>query len=340
MPYSPSLLAEAAPGEDLTHHGVDSLDPMFPPTQPYTTCSEDGQAAESKDTAACSSFLLFGKLPPEIRMQIWHILLREADRPVLLPYRRACLRLFDVSEPDETYIAGQKAVRADFDAHSLDKVRVPMHLAAICRESRWAALPWIPQTEVRPCATRQGPGFARRFDQSRDALYIEPDKARSFVCEWEDLIGDTGGGPLIRSAIARLAVSESFLRAEGTFPPRPTGFEDIPVFEDMLEAAPCANLILVVVNEQPGWRDNALKLQRRWVAEDAGDYRLSWDPDRQRFEVAAGQSSGNIDEYAWMKAICETWIQWLVRRRRRLLEAVQSGKDPALPAEKHGLAYK
>jgi len=74
------------------------------------------------------------------------------------------------------------------------------------------------------------------------------------------------------------------------------------------------------VDEQPGWRDNALKLQRRWVTEDAGDYRLSWDPDRERFEVAACQSSGNIDEYAWMKAICETWIPWLVRRRLRPLE--------------------
>ncbi|KAK4073080.1 hypothetical protein Purlil1_13152 [Purpureocillium lilacinum] len=320
MLSSPSLLGEAAPGEGLTHHGVDSLDPMFPPTQPYTTCPDDDQAAESKDTAACSSFLLFGKLPPEIRIHIWHISLREADGPVLLPYRRACLRLVDVSEPDEACIAGQKVVRAEFDPHLLDKVFVPMHLAAICRESRCAALSWITQTEMRPCANRQGSGFARPFDQSRDTLYIEPDKARAFVCEWEELIWDTGGGPLIRSAIARLAVSESFLRDQGIFPPRPTGLEDTSVFEDMLEAAPCANLILVVVDEQPGWRDNALKLQRRWVTEDAGDYRLSWDPDRERFEVAACQSSGNIDEYAWMKAICETWIPWLVRRRLRPLE--------------------
>ena len=320
MPFSPSLLAEAAPSEGLTHHRVDSLGPRFPPTQPYTTCPDDGQAAESKDTAACSPFLQFGNLPPEIRIYIWHISLREADGPVLLPYRRACLRLADVSESDEAYIAGQKVVRAEFDPHLLDKVSVPMHFAAICPESCRAALSWITQTKMRPCANRQGSGFARPFDQSRDTLYIEPDKARCFACEWEDYIGDTGGDPLVRSTIARLAVSESFLRAEGTFPPRPTGYEDISVSEDMLEAAPCANLILVVVDEQPGWRDNALKLQRRWVTEDAGDYRLSWDPDRERFEVAACQSSGNIDEYAWMKAICETWIPWLVWCRRRPLE--------------------
>jgi len=321
MLSSPSLLAEAAPGEGLTHHEVDSLDPMFPPTQPYTTCPDDGQAAESKDTAACSSFSLFGKLPPEIRIHIWHISLREADGPVLLPYRRACLRLFDVSEPDEAYIAGQKVVRADFDPHLLDNVRVPMHLATVSRESRWAALSWITQTEMRPCANHQGSEFARPFDQSRDTLYIEPDDAGHFAFEWNDLFKDTGGGPLCPSAIARLAVSEAFFRDKGTFPPRVTcGRQDTSIFEPMLGASPCANLILVVVDEQPGWIYNALKLQRRWVAEDAGDYRLSWDPDRQRFEAAAGQSSGNIDEYAWMKAICETWIPWLVRRRRRPLE--------------------
>ncbi|KAK4072845.1 hypothetical protein Purlil1_13225 [Purpureocillium lilacinum] len=78
MPSSPSLLDEAASGEGIAHRGVDSLDPTFPQTQPYTTCPDGGQTAESKDAAACSSFLLFGKLPPEIRIQntgddrVWH----------------------------------------------------------------------------------------------------------------------------------------------------------------------------------------------------------------------------------------------------------------------------
>lgn len=80
-----------------------------------------------------------------------------------------------------------------------------------------------------------------------------------------DLIEDTGGGSLRHSAIACLTVFESFFRDEGTFPPRntTTGVQAISIFELMLEAAPCANLILVAVDEHPGWRQNALEVQRR-----------------------------------------------------------------------------
>ncbi|KAL3962946.1 hypothetical protein ACCO45_004469 [Purpureocillium lilacinum] len=73
------------------------------------------------------------------------------------------------------------------------------------------------------------------------------------------------------------------------------------------------------------------KVQRRWVAEDVGDYKLSWEPDRQRFEVAAGRSNG---KYAWIEAICETWIDWLVRHQEDALEirpvyAFRQGLGPA-----------
>ncbi|KAK4073587.1 hypothetical protein Purlil1_12993 [Purpureocillium lilacinum] len=322
MPSKPPSSAEAAPSEDLTHRGADGLDPTFAQAQSRSTCPDDRLDQKSKDATACSDFPQFPKLPPELRTRIWDIALCEDDGPVLLPYRPDCQRLVDVSELDQGYIDGRKYWRAEFDPCLLDKTRVAMLPATVSRESHWAALSWMSETEVRPHENHhQVSGFVRPFDPRRDTLYIEAVKAEYFALDWLKLLKATHGGGLSGPTITRLAVSESLFRDKGTFPPRITfGRQNTSIFEHMLKAAPCANLILVVVGEQPEWEHSDLKVQRRWAVEDAGDYRLSWELDRQRFEVAAGQRSGGNGKYAWMEAICETWVDWLVRHQEDALE--------------------
>ncbi|KAK4082502.1 hypothetical protein Purlil1_11277 [Purpureocillium lilacinum] len=269
-------------------------------------------ADPSQTPSETPSFEETTKLPPEIRMQIWDILLREDDGPALLPYRRDCLQPRNLSELDEGYIADGVNLRAEFDPHLLDKTHVAIPIATINREARGAALFWMRQkmhaSEVRYCEDHHCSVFARVFDRRRDTLYIEADEVMTFSWNPIDRLSDHGL-PFKGSTITRLAISETSFRNL-----------DFATFGMILDGAPDTNVVLVVVGAQPRWENNGLNVQRRWVAEDAGDYRLSWDLSRQRFEVAAGQGSGNTVEYAWMKAICETWIEWLVQHRRGALE--------------------
>lgn len=226
----------------------------------------------------------------------------------------------------------RSSLRADFDPHLLDKTHVAIPIATINREARGAALFWMRQklhaSEVRYCEDHRCSVFARVFDRRRDTLYIEANELMAFSWNPIDRLLDHGL-PVKDSTITRLAISETSFRNL-----------DFATFGMILDGAPDTNVVLVVVGAQPRCENNGLNVQRRWVAEDAGAYRLSWDLSRQRVEVAAGQGSGNTVEYAWMKAVCDTWIEWLVQQRPwRSVLSMQSGRGPVL-AEMHDLTNK
>lgn len=112
-----------------------------------------------------SGFALFGKLPAELRNQVWEYTLPCTLRSALVPYKTGCW-VPTGAEPD---------LYVEFRHDKLGKVSYEVPLAYVNHEARTIALAWVRKQGLVMCATgKRDPGFARDFDLTKDVLYFGP----------------------------------------------------------------------------------------------------------------------------------------------------------------------
>lgn len=296
----PLLPDKPADGDDQGQHGARTPDLGLPQTQLSNTPPSHAMGGRTTEATPGDGFSSFRKFPAELRTHIWQQLLREDDGPALLPYKPGCLELRNASKVDSGLSRTITMLCTDIDAELLDKTQVALPLARVNREARDITLSEMRRNQHVSELPLYGDHccsvFARLFEPGRDVLYIEADKANRFSRDPFELAMRQQRPIMIESSITQLALPGAFFRSlEGS------------TFKSIMRAAPHAHMVLVVVGEQPQWKDNGLKVQRRWVVRDAGDYRLSWSsgPGHQGFKV--GQGCQDIAEFEWIKDTCDNW---------------------------------
>lgn len=211
-------------------------------------------------------FPLFSSLPLELRDQIWRDALPDENTIALYPYGRGCWR---------------------------PQVEIP--LVFVNRSARGIALDWVQKQdiEMRFCKDRQCHIFIRQFDLKRDAVYITPDKLYDCCTESLDRIQEPDLFDEIVSfvpALSHFAIPEALLQ-----------FKDNPlheIFDDFM----CLAVLFIIVNPQPDFGDNNIKVQQQWELESIPGKAFFWNQNHRAFDFEGGE---NIDDEALYRRIEE-----------------------------------
>ncbi|KND89057.1 hypothetical protein TOPH_06261 [Tolypocladium ophioglossoides CBS 100239] len=233
--------------------------------------------------ASSSTFPLFSSLPPELRNRIWQDALPDKDGPALYPYKRGCWSPRHLLESDEGYDPNDKDnVDLEFRHDLLDYVQVKVPLVFVSREARGIALAWVREQgiEMRFREEAQCHIFARPFDPVRDALYIAPDKLNDFCLELYDRMSEPDISELIVSIgpdLTRFAMPEALLWSERNMMPQ--------IFEFFSRLAK----LFIIVDAQPDFEDNDIKVQRRWELESTQGRAFVWNHENGGFDLGDGE---------------------------------------------------
>lgn len=123
---------------------------------------------------ACTTFHLFPRLPPELRVMIWRESLPEQDAPALFFYEKRCWLATDAEKTDENDETEDDTISLSFHHYGLEHVQVRIPLASVNYEARSIALTWVHQQGIQTvfCEERQCHVFVRAFEPTRDAIYV------------------------------------------------------------------------------------------------------------------------------------------------------------------------
>ena len=134
-----------------------------------------------------STFPLFPRLPPELRVQIWRNALPDIRGFALYFYRKGCWypRHLLPSEEGYDHERNDQNLHFDFRYDFLDNIQFELPLVFINREARHIAAGWISnyRIEIRTCEDKPSPIFVSSFDPIQDVLYVGLDKWNEFSCE-------------------------------------------------------------------------------------------------------------------------------------------------------------
>lgn len=227
-------------------------------------------------------FHWFSRLPVELRIQIWREALPRKDEPALFFFRKECSTLEPDSETDESNYPENSHLEFIFHEELLDPIQVDVPLAFVNREARGVALPWIHEQgiKLRFCEGRLHPVHARPFDARRDVVYINDSKDIAYPIERrleEDVLDinvSCDFHPL------HIALPETVLLTE------------IHCLLELLESYEVIVLYIIVDSPDDLHLDSHAKVQRLWQVKDSNGHLLQWDYEHGRFNVRAGDNTG------------------------------------------------
>lgn len=253
-----------------------------------------------------SSFSHFPRLPPELRLQIWHYLLPDKDGVALSPYRRWCWQPRRLSKSDERYSVDDEDNLEVIFRHDLINIEVKVPLFFVNREARSIALAWTRKQGIKLqfCEDRQCPVFVRPFDPLYDVLYIAQDKIQDFCLEpWDrleqpDSIGKTAWFSLY---LANMAIPEGVVWEKGS------------ELSDVFSLYSCPQTLYIIADEPPDLKADGMKVQHRWELDKTQGRPFIWNHEKGSLllEECEGEGIRSEDLYSRLKEdskALETWL--------------------------------
>lgn len=273
-----------------------------------------------------STFPLFSRFPPELRLKIWHESLPDLDGITLHSYKKGCwgLRSLPKSEVDlildQMLVMEEDTIDYDFRHEMLDPVQVELPMAFVNREARSVALSWMRKrgVEMRFDKGRNCHVFEERFDPRRDALFITQNQWDDFCLEPFDRLAqpDLASHTVKSDAdLTRIAI------------PHPTVGTDCSSLAEVFHWFPHLEVLYVVLDLRidpkiemllrKGDRKQAkARMQnQQWVVDDAEENTLVWNGANRRFQWQGGAGLGNTALYRRMEEVAREIRGRLVARQ-------------------------
>lgn len=250
------------------------------------------------------SFSHFQRLPPELRLLVWHYFLPDKDGVALSPYRRWCWQPRRLSKSDVRYSADDEDNLELVFRHDLINVEVKVPLYFVNREARSVALSWTRKQGIKLqfCEDRQCPIFVRPFDPLYDVLYIAHDKIHDFCLEpWDrleqpDSIGKTAWFSLY---LANMAIPEGMVREKGS------------ELSEAFSLVTCPQTLYIIADGPADLKADDMKVQHRWELDKIQGRPFTWNLEQGSFVLEDGESIGNEDLYSRLKENSKDLETWL-----------------------------
>ncbi|KAJ3541799.1 hypothetical protein NM208_g2437 [Fusarium decemcellulare] len=226
-----------------------------------------------------SEFLPFSSLAPELRNQIWREAVPDLTGLGLCPYRNG-LWLPKFLEPsDEEYLPGHDNIDLDI-RHDLLSVQIEVSLYSVNHEARGVALAWIREQNIEIRLRNHRPIFLRKFDISRDVLFIALDKMIDIELdpvnrmEQPDL---EGRSVTTHPNIRHFAIPEAAFRSDDSL-------------RHLMDWYCGLNVLFVLVGAQPDF-------EGQWELDTRRGKSFIWDHERGGFKWGPGECLGDEGLY-------------------------------------------
>ncbi|KGO73809.1 hypothetical protein PITC_035250 [Penicillium italicum] len=243
--------------------------------------------------AGSQIFHPFPRLPPELRLLIWHEALPERDAPALTPYRNGCWvptsRLIENASSSLS-----QTVKWEFNHQLLDQIRVKIPLADVNYEARDFAIKWARNQGIKEvfCEDRQCSIFLRPFDPMRDVMWIGDDVFDLFIheCRGTHILAlPTTNIPLLIK-IRHFALSIHSLMKE----------QQSELVSYTLTHFRGDVGMYIIVDEHPDFHGGRTKIQPRWeLCDTLEGEAMVWDRRNKRFTRDLGARLFGEDSYSY-----------------------------------------
>ncbi|GAM84751.1 hypothetical protein ANO11243_027520 [Dothideomycetidae sp. 11243] len=251
----------------------------------------------SNTSSSPRTFLLFPRLPGELRLEIWRASLPPSPLPGLYQFRKK--RAWKTRRIGPTATEPPRpALAHEFCADYLGRLRYIIPPAFVNHEAHAVAVPWIRSYGLKYNA-RDG-YFTRPFDSERDAVYIANGQAwvEAFLADLSPSdthyaeLGVVPDDITYTNPVKMLAISEAELYRfddwmAGYFFYR--GFENVVVMLIVLDAP--QELTGAIEDYDPSV----------WEWADLGVGSFHWDELTDSFHLVNGTGVGHEDRYARIK---------------------------------------
>ncbi|CAG9982127.1 unnamed protein product [Clonostachys byssicola] len=238
-----------------------------------------------------SSFVLFPRLPPELRCVIWQQALPD-NAPTLYSYTRRRSISIPLTGSDRVGPFRSENDGCNLISHqsSLADVYLELPLFFVNREANRIAAAWAREQGMLMafCKDRQTHAFLRPYDMDRDTVYIPSDEINQLSSSLPCMFGH-----VCRSepSLTRIAVPEEVL------------YQDSATLAELLDLF-LMETLYVIVGIQPGSRDGD-EVQRfggRWeLASPQSNMTLVWNRSRGCFHWRDGESVGSEQLHGQME---------------------------------------
>ncbi|KAF4987090.1 hypothetical protein FDECE_15613 [Fusarium decemcellulare] len=226
-----------------------------------------------------SEFLPFSSLAPELRNQIWREAVPGLIGLGLCPYRNGLWHMRFLEPSDPEYLPGHDNIDLDF-RHDLLSVQIEVPLYFVNHEAREVALAWIREQNIEIRLRNRRPIFLRKFDLSRDVLFVALDKMVDIELDPVNRMEEPDlEGRIVTSHhhIKRFAIPEAAFRSEGSL-------------RHLMDWYGILKVLFVLVGAQPDF-------EGQWEVDTTRGKSFIWDHERGSFEWGPGECLGDEDLY-------------------------------------------
>lgn len=239
------------------------------------------------------AFSLFPNLPLELRFQIWQYALPEKKESSLVPYRKGCWKVLPPTSEDS------KKLPLVFQHHLLDNIQIEIPLVFVNHEARDVAFSWIRKHDIKMRFNNSTQSYilTRQFDPIHDALYVPLDQKIDFLNEYRVItsglrLGSQGYYYSVQPKLTNIAIPEALLH-------------NVSIIDQMFEYFFSPNVLLIIVDTQPDFEDNDMKVQHQWNLESFQGMSVSWDYEQRKFEWKTGDVVGGEALYKRIEGAIE-----------------------------------
>jgi 2EXR family len=238
------------------------------------------------------SFLLFARLPPELRNQIWHDALPAKVGPHLFLYKPGSWGPYQLNEADPEYSAENNELNWEFrwDYNLIQDTYFSVPLFFVNHEARSVALGWLYKHRIDTrtiIGAENSPRrvFLRGWNPVRDAIYVPIKLWNEFLQEPAYRLNQAdieGRSFTMVGGIWHLAVPETLKITE----------HDILALFDELQYYPEIRALYIVLDPQPDLdsidinRDDRIT---RWEFEDAKAGMYIYNDELGMFDFVPGE---------------------------------------------------
>ena len=149
---------------------------------PYEQINNDASCV------VATQFTLFPKLIPELRLEIWRLVLPTPYGKLLYPYNKGCWVFEDYGlEPDPN----GEDLYFKFNASRLEPLHIDLPLYSVNQEARDITLEWLHNRRAAVSRTnRNAYAVLRPFRPGSDIMFVPANKLEAFVTEPADHVNE------------------------------------------------------------------------------------------------------------------------------------------------------